>query len=187
MGYNRQQDALDREDARKKQALAQALEWMQMGLTPSDAVLSAAGLSGQDAAQYVGAVQAQLLAKASGRGSGGGSGRSSGGTTAAGSTSGDPYNDLFMAAKREELNGGSASNYISQNYKKYGFTKSTGLSDQYKAENKDAGDNAALVGIQDVMKFMTKEQRVDYIEKAQKAGKINQMQARQLLNQAGVT
>ena len=126
MGYNRQQDALDREDARKKQALAQALEWMQMGLTPSDAVLSAAGLSGQDAAQYVGAVQAQLLAKASGRGSGGGSGRSSGGSS--GGNSEPDFNGLF----RDAYASGYPENYIATHYKDYGFSKSTGLSSEYK-------------------------------------------------------
>lgn len=123
--YNRQQDALDREDKRRQQALAQALEWMQMGLTPSDDVISAAGLSSQDAAQYVGAVQAQLMAKASGRGSGGGSERRSGGSSESGTE--QDYISLFADAYAS----GNPKSYISNNYKKYGFTSSSGLTSDY--------------------------------------------------------
>jgi len=124
--YNRQQDALDREDAKRKQALAQALEWMQLGLTPDSSVLDAAGLSGADVANYVGAVQAQLMAKGSGRGSGGGSGRrsSSGGS----SDGGEDYEGLF----RDAYASGHPSNYIANHYKEYGFSKSTGLTDDYE-------------------------------------------------------
>lgn len=127
--YSRQQDALDREDAKRKQALAQALEWMQLGLTPDSSVLSDAGLSSADVANYVGAVQAQMLAKG---GFGGGSGRrsASGSSSSSGGSGDEPdYEGLF----RDAYASGHPSNYIATHYKEYGFSKSTGLSTEYKA------------------------------------------------------
>ena len=129
--YNRQQDALDREDAKRKQALAQALEWMQLGLTPDSSVLDAAGLSSGDVSRYVSAVQAQLAAKG---GSGGSSGRrssSSGGSSEGSGSSGSggpDYDGLFADAYAS----GHPENYIASHYKDYGFSKSTGLSTEYK-------------------------------------------------------
>lgn len=124
--YNRQQDALDREDAKRKQALAQALEWMQLGLTPDSSVLEAAGLSSGDVSNYVGAVQAQLAAKG---GSGGGSGRRSSGSSSESSTGGgQDYEGLF----RDAYLSGNPQSYIANHYKEYGFSKSTGLTTDYK-------------------------------------------------------
>ena len=125
--YNRAQE-------QKKQALSQALEWMQMGLRPSDEVLSAAGLSGQEVSDYIRAVQAQAAAKGgSGGGSGGRSGSSGGG---AGSASGPDYSGLFEAAYRS----GHPESYIAENYKKFGFSKSTGLVKDYNSTHDEDFD-----------------------------------------------
>lgn len=130
--YNREQEALDRENQLKQQALAQALEWMQMGVKPDEAVGNAAGLTSKEIQDYVNAVQAQMLPKIGS--SGGGSGRSSGGsssTTGAantGLTEAERYDALFRAAEAS----GNPKSYVSNHYKEYGFSSSSGLTSDYE-------------------------------------------------------
>lgn len=131
--YNREQEALDRENQQKQQALAQALEWMQMGVKPDEAVGNLAGLTQKEISDYVSAVQAQMVPKTSG--SGGGSGRSSGGSgssssssaPSAGTTEEERYDALFRAAEAS----GNPKSYVSNHYKEYGFTSSSGLTTDY--------------------------------------------------------
>lgn len=143
--YNREQDSLNRQDAQKKQALAQALEWMQLGLAPDSAVTSAAGLSPEDVQSYIDAVQAQMLAKGGSGGGGrsGGSGRGSGSGSASGS--GQDYDGLYAAAKQA---GSNAKSFIANNYKRFGFTSSSGLYEGFQQWNNvgDAVNIASGVG-----------------------------------------
>lgn len=77
--YNRTQNA-------QAQAREQALQWLAMGVTPSDSVIEASGLDQSDIASYLAAMQAQ----AAGSGS---SGKSSGSSRSSGSSSGGSASD----------------------------------------------------------------------------------------------
>lgn len=115
--------AYNRAQSEQQQALAQALEWMQLGVQPNSGVTSAAGLAPQDVDSYLAAVRAQQAAKG---GSGGGRPAGGGNTESGG---GADYEGLFRDAYRS----GNPENYISANYKKYGIEKSAGLSKEYNA------------------------------------------------------
>ncbi len=125
LAYSREEDAANRAWKQQQAALDQAIAWLKMGVAPDNAVTEAAGLSEQDVGRYLGAVQAQLAAKGSKRSSGGGSS----GSPSSGSSGAPDYEGLF----RDAYNSGHAENYIATNYKKYGFSKSTGLSKEYHA------------------------------------------------------
>lgn len=115
--------AYNRAQSEQQQALAQALEWMQLGVQPNSGVTSAAGLAPQDVDSYLAAVRAQQAAKG---GSGGGRPAGGGNTESGGEAD---YEGLFRDAYRS----GHPENYISANYKKYGIEKSAGLSKEYNA------------------------------------------------------
>lgn len=115
--------AYNRAQSEQQQALAQALEWMQLGVQPDSGVTSAAGLAPQDVDSYLAAVRAQQAAKG---GSGGGRPAGGGNTESGGEAD---YEGLFRDAYRS----GHPENYISANYKKYGIEKSAGLSKEYNA------------------------------------------------------
>ena len=136
LAYDRAEDASNRAWKEKQAALSQALTWMKMGLSPDDAVLAASGLSDADVSNYIGTVQAQQAAKGSRRSSGGS--RSSSSKSSGSSSSGQAdYEGLF----RDAYNSGHPENYIASHYKEYGFSKSTGLSKEYKeAYNEDFED-----------------------------------------------
>ena len=127
LAYDRAEDASNRAWKEKQAALSQALTWMKMGLSPDDAVLTASGLSNADVSQYISAVQSQQAAKGTRSSSSGG--RSSGSKTTSSAVSGQAdYEGLF----RDAYNSGHPENYIASHYKEYGFSKSTGLSKEYK-------------------------------------------------------
>ncbi len=115
--------AYNRAQSEQQQALAQALEWMQLGVQPDSGVTGAAGLAPQDVDSYLAAVRAQQAAKG---GSGGGRPAGGGNTESGGEAD---YEGLFRDAYRS----GHPENYISANYKKYGIEKSAGLSKEYNA------------------------------------------------------
>ncbi len=127
-----------RAQSEKQKALAQALEWMQQGVSPDSGVLGAAGLTGQEVQDYLDAVRAQMIAS-------GGSGRSSGGGSGSSGAASQDYNGLFAAAKSA---GSNAKSFIANNYKKYGFTSQTGLLEEFEKWNsRQSGfDLAATVG-----------------------------------------
>ena len=124
--------AYNRAQSEQQQALAQALEWMQLGVQPDSGVTSAAGLAPQDVDGYLSAVRAQMAPVSYG-GSGGGSGGSSSGAASAESPVQD-YEGLF----RDAAASGNPQSFIANNYKKYNFTSSTGLYNDYKAQNEKA-------------------------------------------------
>lgn len=211
--YNREQDAYDRQQSEKKQALAQALEWMQLGLAPDSAVTSAAGLSPEDVQSYIDAVRAQMVPSGgSGGGRSGGSGRGSG--SSAEEADGDIWQQLYSSgvnnedlaykalrdmgygvtdAKRyaeyyvgtyyPEAQQKNRPNLYKTNYEQ-NAGKSVKASSGFSVAN---GSNAAFVGVQNGMRWVSgSEQKVAYIEKALNEGRITEAQARQLVKEAGV-
>ena len=92
--------------------------------------LSALGVDTSYLSKVQGAELAELAGQAAGgsgsKGSSGGSKGSSGGSSGS-SGGGMDYEGLFQAA----LASGHAKSFIANNYKKYGFTSSTGLYDDY--------------------------------------------------------
>ncbi len=131
--YLRAQDEAQSAASTQQQALKQALEWLKMGVNPSDEVTNAAGLTSGEIESYLAAVQAKQAGNKSSSGSGGrrssGSSASSGSSGSAGTGTVQDYAGLF----RDAYNSGHPENFIASNYKKYGFSKSTGLSKEYHA------------------------------------------------------
>ncbi|MCI9483772.1 MAG: hypothetical protein HFH27_04870 [Clostridiaceae bacterium] len=121
--------AYNRAQSEQQQALAQALEWMQLGVQPDSGVTSAAGLAPQDVDSYLAAVRAQQAAKGGSGGSGGsGTGDVNAPALTGGTTEAERYDALFRAAQAS----GNPNSYISEHYKDYGFDKSSGLTTDYK-------------------------------------------------------
>lgn len=121
--YNMQMDALDRELAADQQSLYQAQvdAILSAGGTPSDALVGSSGYSDE----YVNALRAYYAAQAAPSGGGGGS-RSGGSSSGSGE---QDYQGLFEAA----MASGHPRSYIANNYKRFGFTSTTGLYDDYEA------------------------------------------------------
>lgn len=134
--YNMQMDALDRELAAEQQNLYQAQvdAILSAGGTPSDALVGPSGYSDE----YVNALRAYYAAQAAP--SGGGGGYSSSGGSGGGSESESveqDYQGLFEAAMASD----HPKSYIANNYKRFGFTSSTGLYDDYEAWEAALGIN----------------------------------------------
>ncbi len=125
-----EETAYDRAQKTQQQALSQALEWLKMGVAPEDAVISAAGLSAQAVKSYLGAMEAKLAPKSAGRAAirASGNGSSSGKVEEQSRATPDDAG-LF----RDAYQSGHPENYIASHYKQYGFSKSTGLSKEYRA------------------------------------------------------
>ena len=122
VGYNQDQQNL-------YQAQVDAI--LQAGGMPSDSLISQSGYDNeyiQAIRNYYAQQQAAKAAGSSGSGSGGSRGGSSGGTSGAGSSSATGYDALFRAAYAS----GNPKSFLSNNYKKYGFTSNTGLWDDYQ-------------------------------------------------------
>jgi len=139
VSYNMQQAALDKEkeDAQKTLYQKQLDAILSAGGSPSAGLIARSGYENE----YVKAIQdyyAKQAAASVGR-SGGSSGTSrSGGSSSGGGVM--DYSGLFAAAKES----GNPQSFISNSYKKYGFTSSSGLYNDYKnwlesAENESAG------------------------------------------------
>lgn len=126
--WNGQQ--LQREDAMAQQQLAQGQvdAILSAGGSPSADLVGASGYTTEYVQALQAAYQRQLAARS---GSGGSSsGGSSSGSRSGSSGGGDSadYDGLFAAA----LESGHPKSFIANNYKKYGFTSQTGLSDEYE-------------------------------------------------------
>lgn len=122
VGYNQDQQNL-------YQAQVDAI--LQAGGMPSTSLVGQSGYSNeyiQAIRNYYAQQQAAKAAGSSGSGSGGSRGGSSGGTSGAGSSSATGYDALFRAAYAS----GNPKSFLSNNYKKYGFTSNTGLWDDYQ-------------------------------------------------------
>ena len=99
-----------------------------------DAILSAGGSPSADlvgasgyTTEYVQALQAAYQRQLAARSGSGGSSSGSRSGSSGGGDSAD-YDGLFAAA----LESGHPKSFIANNYKKYGFTSQTGLSDEYE-------------------------------------------------------
>lgn len=140
--YGQQQDEYDRASALQQllykyqyeadsAAASSAADWAELllknGAMPDAELLAAAGLSSGSAQAMTDAYWRALNLKNTPRTSSGGS-KSSGGTTYPKSgTAGGDYEGLFAAA----LASGRPASFIPNNYKKYGFSSSSGLVSDY--------------------------------------------------------
>ena len=121
--WNGQQ--LQREDAMAQQQLAQGQvdAILSAGGSPSADLVGASGYTTEYVQALQAAYQRQLAARS---GSGGSSSGSRSGSPGGGDSA--DYDGLFAAA----LESGHPKSFIANNYKKYGFTSQTGLSDEYE-------------------------------------------------------
>ena len=115
-------------------ARAQVDAILSAGGSPSADLVGASGYTNEYVQALQAAYQRQLAAQS-------GSGDSSSGSRSGSSGGGDSadYDGLFAAA----LESGHPKSFIANNYKKYGFTSQTGLSDEYEewALEQDGGDS----------------------------------------------
>lgn len=141
--YGQQQDEYDRASALQQllykyqyeadsAAASSAADWAELllknGAMPDAELLTAAGISSGSAQAMTDAYWKALNLKNTHRTSSGGS-KSSGGTTYPKSgTAGGDYEGLFAAAKAS----GYPKAFISNNFKNYGFSSSSGLFDGYQ-------------------------------------------------------
>lgn len=117
--YQVDRDKLD--DARydSETAYDRAMSMLSAGVMPSSDLLSKAGLTGIQAAAIIASANSAKASKSSG---------SSGGKKKSGTSSGSQdYSGLFRAARES----GYPKSFIANNSKKYGFTSSSGLYDEY--------------------------------------------------------
>lgn len=122
------QDSLTATD--KQYAYDTVMGILQTGNMPSSELLTASGISNADAQLLANYYKQQMMAATY---SGGSSGRSSGGSssgssTAASGTFDERLNSLYSDAAKSS----NPKAYISQNYKKYGFSSSSGLADGFE-------------------------------------------------------
>ena len=111
-----QQQYYDEQQAAQEQKLASAGEiLLAAGIMPSASQLAAMGMTETEAQSYITAQKVAAAAKAKSSSSGGGTGSS------------QDYDGLMTAARSAP----DAKSFIANNYKKYGFTSSTGLYDYY--------------------------------------------------------
>ena len=130
--YNVNRDQISDNRYENETAYNRALQLLQAGIMPGSDVLTQAGLT---ASQAAGILANRTTNKSSGGSSGGSGGRrvsSSGGGS-------QDYAGLYKAAQES----GYPKSFISNNYKKYGFTSATGLYDGYQSwENEnETGDD----------------------------------------------
>lgn len=122
----------------KTDAQSQADSMLAAGGKPSASLLKKAGYS----QEYADAMEAYYKAQSAGKtGGGSGSGGSGAGSTG-GADSGQDYEGLFAAAKAS----GHPQSFIANNYKKYGFTSSSGLYNDYKGWTEGSADTSGSSG-----------------------------------------
>lgn len=141
--YGQQQDEYDRASALQQMLYEQQLKadsaasssaadfaqlLLKNGAMPDAELLAAAGLSSGSAQSMVDAYWKALNLKNAPKTSSSGGSKSSGGTSYPKSgTAGGNYDKLFADAEAS----GYPESFIKNNYKKYGFSNSSGLSDDY--------------------------------------------------------
>ena len=134
-----QQWAYEQEQMDKSTLASAGSTLLSAGILPSQSQLDAMGMTVDQAKSYIAAL------KVTGGSSGGSSGSSSGGSSSgsSGSGSGPDYDGLFAAAQSAS---GSVKNFLSSsaNYKKYGFTGSTDLYNQYELWLANGGSDPQL-------------------------------------------
>ena len=133
VGLYEQRRAEDLERQQQDQALAQAQvdAILSAGGNPSADLIGASGYSNEYIQALRNAYQRQLVASSSRSGSGGSRSSNGGGSM--------DYDGLFAAA----MESGHPTSYIANNYKKFGFSSKTGLTDEYEEwviEQEDSGN-----------------------------------------------
>lgn len=157
--YQMQQDALARqyqqqaaemeyrqqmaqmEAAAGKQSTSNALSWAELmlknGVMPDEGTLYAAGLDAASARSLADSYQWQLAQKYAPKSSS----RASGGGKSQAAPQSLDYSGLFNAA----YDSGRPESFIANSYKDYGFSKSTGLFDEYGDWSADSGKMSAYI------------------------------------------
>ena len=128
----RRADGLERQQQDQALAQAQVDAILSAGGNPSADLIGASGYSNEYIQALRDAYQRQLVASSSRSGSGGSRSSSNGGGSM-------DYDGLFAAA----MESGHPRSYIANNYKKFGFSSQTGLSDEYEEwviEQEDSGN-----------------------------------------------
>lgn len=115
--YNVNRDQISDNRYENETAYNRALQLLQAGIMPGSDVLTQAGLTASQAAG--------ILANRSKGSSGGSGGRR---VSSSGGGSDQDYSALYRAA----MDSGYPKSFISNNYKKYGFSSATGLYDGYQ-------------------------------------------------------
>lgn len=123
--YNVNRDQISDNRYENETAYNRALHLLQAGIMPGSDVLTQAGLT---ASQAAGILANRTTSKSSGGSSGGRRVSSSGGGS-------QDYAGLYKAAQES----GYPKSFISNNYKKYGFTSATGLYDGYQSWESEDG------------------------------------------------
>ena len=121
--YSAYRDDIGDDRYKNETAYNRALQLLQAGIMPGSDVLTQAGLTASQAAG--------ILANRS-KGSSGGSGSR---RVSSPSGGGQDYAGLYKAAQES----GYPKSFISNNYKKYGFTSATGLYDGYQSWESEDG------------------------------------------------
>ena len=116
--YNVNRDQISDNRYENETAYNRALQLLQAGIMPGSDVLTQAGLTASQAAG--------ILANRTKSSSGGSGGRR---VSSSGGGGGQDYAGLYKAAQES----GYPKSFISNNYKKYGFTSATGLYDGYQS------------------------------------------------------
>ncbi|MDY5510271.1 hypothetical protein [Dysosmobacter sp.] len=116
-----QQWAYEQEQANNATLASAGETLLAAGILPSDSQLAAMGMSKEQAQSFISALKAQQAVASQSP--------SRNPSDDAGDPVSSDYDGLFAAAKNA---GSNARSFISNNYKKYGFTSSTGLWDEYQ-------------------------------------------------------
>lgn len=122
--YNVNRDQIGDKRYENETAYNRALQLLQAGIMPGSDVLTQAGLTAGQAAGI-------LANRTTSKSSGGSSGR----RVSSPSGGGQDYAGLYKAAQES----GYPKSFISNNYKKYGFTSATGLYDGYQSWESEDG------------------------------------------------
>ena len=143
VNYRSQQDALAREQAANDRSLYQQQldAILAAGGSPSAGMIAGSGYQNEYVQAMENYYRQQAAAKAarggSGSRSGGGSSGSAGGASSGGTMD---YDGLFAAS----LESGNPKSFISNNYKRYGFTSNTGIYDDYKTWKADKDADSGI-------------------------------------------
>lgn len=122
--YNVNRDQISDNRYESETAYNRALQLLQAGIMPGSDVLTQAGLTASQAAGI-------LANRTTSKSSGGSGGR----RVSSPSGGGQDYAGLYKAAQES----GYPKSFISNNYKKYGFTSATGLYDGYQSWESEVG------------------------------------------------
>lgn len=148
--YNREQDALDRQYKQDADSYNRAMDrWQVLGYLDEEGARALGIPAGTQTSDY-----RFKLAAAARASSGGGGGSSGGGKS-------QDYDGLYAAAYASP----NPQNFISSNYKKYGFTSASGLADGFKNWRNGEADNGQRLYTNDFDTLVT------YAKKMQGVGR----------------